>query len=114
MTNVVHVKFPNKSKRKKPRQRVFYLGQYYAGPPLCQSLEKLWIKRKPNNRWTFLQYHYGKAYEQEEYDGDDILDVLQSIPFVDEVTFDDLLQMGWYHKGEIVDLNDLHLDDCDV
>lgn len=105
MTNVVHVKFPNKSERKKPRQRVFYLGQYYAGPPLCQSLEKLWIKRKPNNRWTFLQYHCGRAYEQEECDGNDILDVLQNIPFEDEVTLDDLLEMGWYHQGEIVNLH---------
>jgi len=104
MSNVKYVKFTKKSKRKKHRQRVFYLGQYYSGPPLCQSLEKLWIKRKPNNRWAFLEYQYGKACEQEEYDGDDILDVLQTIPFVDEVTIDDLFEMGWYHQGKVVDL----------
>jgi len=101
MSNVINIKFPRKRVRKHPRQRVFYIGQYYVGPPLCQSLEKLWIKRKPNNRWAFLEYHFGKAYELEEYDGDDLLDVLEGIPMVDEVTIDDLLQMGWYHIGEV-------------
>ena len=75
MNNVIYVKFPNQSKRKLPRQRVFYIGQYYAGPPLCQSLEKLWLKRKPNNRWVFQQKYYGRVCEWEEYDGDDLLDV---------------------------------------
>ena len=104
MSNVIHVKFPKKSKRKLPRQRVFYLGQYYAGPPLCQSLEKMWLKRKPNNRWVFQQRCYGRVYEWEEYDGDDLLDVLEGIPLADEVTIDDLLEMGWYHCGEIIHL----------
>jgi len=102
MSNVIQIKFPKKSKRKLPRQRVFYLGQYYAGPPLCQSLEKLWLKRKPNNRWVFQQKYYGRVYELEEYDGDDLLDALETIPMAEEVTVDDLIEMGWYHKGEVV------------
>ena len=101
MNNVIHVKFPKKSKRTLPRQRVFYLGQYYAGPPLCQSLEKLWLKRKPNNRWVFQQKMYGRVYECEEYEGDDLLAAIDNIPFADEVTVTDLLEMGWYHSGEI-------------
>ena len=106
MSSVIHVKFPKKSKRMLPRQRVFYLGQYYAGPPLCQSLEKLWLKRKPNNRWVFQQKIYGRVYEQEEYHGDDLLTALEAIPLVDEVTPDDLVEMGWYHRGDVVDLFD--------
>ena len=106
MSNVIKVNFPKKSTRKYPRQRVFYIGQYYCGPPLCQSLQKLWLKRKPNNRWVFLEYHYGRAYEQEECDGDDLPNVLDNIPMVDEVTIDDLLQMGWYHRGEVIQLNE--------
>ena len=106
MSNVIKVNFPKKSTRKYPRQRVFYIGQYYCGPPLCQSLQKLWLKRKPNNRWVFLEYHYGRAYEQEECDGDDLPNVLNNIPMVDEVTIDDLLQMGWYHRGEVIQLNE--------
>ena len=106
MSNVIKVNFPKKSIRKYPRQRVFYIGQYYCGPPLCQSLQKLWLKRKPNNRWVFLEYHYGRAYEQEEYDGDDLPNVLDNIPMVDEVTIDDLLQMGWYHRGEVIQCNE--------
>ena len=66
------------------------------------SLEKLWIKRKPDNRWVFLQYHCGKAYELEEYDGDDLLTALECVPLADEVTIDGLLEMGWYHSGEII------------
>ena len=104
MTNVIHVKFPKKSKRKLPRQRVFYLGQYYAGPPLCQSLEKLWLKRKPNNRWVFQQKMYGRVYEQEEYEGDDLLTALESIPMVEEVTADDLRGMGWGRAGDVINL----------
>jgi len=102
MCNVIYANFPHKQKRNLPRKRVFYLGQYYVGPPLCQSLEKLWIKRKPDNRWVFLQYHCSKAYELEEYDGDDLLAALECVPLAEEVTIDDLLDMGWYHKGEIV------------
>ena len=105
MSNVIHVKFPKKSKRKLPRQRVFYLGQYYAGPPLCQSLEKLWLKRKPNNRWVFQQKYYGRVYEWEEYDGDDLPAALEGIPMVDEVRVNDLRAMGWYHIGDIVNFD---------
>ena len=107
MNNVINVKFPKKSKQKLPRQRVFYRGEYYAGPTLCQSLEKLWLKRKPNNRWVFQQNYYGRVYEWEEHDGDDLLSALETIPFVDEVTIDDLLEMGWYHCGEILKLDDI-------
>ena len=106
MSNVIHIKFPKKSKRKLTTQRVFFLGYYYAGPPLCQSLKKLWLKRKPNNHWVFQQKMYGRVYEWEEYDGDDLLTALDGIPLVDEVTIADLVEMGWYHSGEIVSLGD--------
>tara|TARA_B110000914_G_C15355344_1_gene395910 strand:+ start:284 stop:601 length:318 start_codon:yes stop_codon:yes gene_type:complete len=102
MNNVIYVEFQKQSKRKLPRKRVFYLGQYYAGPPLCQSLEKLWLKRKPNNRWVFQQKIYGIVFEYEEYDGDNLLAALDNIPLVDEVTMDDLLEMGWRHQGEVI------------
>ena len=104
MSNVINIKFPKKSKRTLPKQRVFYLGYYYAGPPLCQSLEKLWLKRKPNNRWVFQQKMYGRVYECEEYDGDDLLAALEGIPLAEDVSFDDLLKMGWYHQGEVIPL----------
>ena len=102
MSNVIQITFPKQSKRVLPRRRVFYLGQYYSGPPLCQSLEKLWIKRKPNNRWVFQEKIYGRVHEQEEYDGDDLLEVIDSIPFVDEMTVYDSLDLGWDHHGETV------------
>jgi hypothetical protein len=102
MNNVIYVEFPKQSKRKLPRKRVFYLGQYYAGPPLCQSLEHLWLKRKPDNRWVFQQKIYGIVFEYEEYDGDDLLAALDNIPLVDEVTMDDLLEMGWRHQVEVI------------
>jgi hypothetical protein len=102
MNNVIYVEFPKQSKRKLPRKKVFYLGQYYAGPPLCQSLEHLWLKRKPDNRWVFQQKIYGIVFEYEEYDGDDLLAALDNIPLVDEVTMDDLLEMGWRHQGEVI------------
>ena len=102
MNNVIYVEFPKQSKRKLPRKRVFYLGQYYAGPPLCQSLEHLWLKRKPDNRWVFQQKIYRIVFEYEEYDGDDLLAALDNIPLVDEVTMDDLLEMGWRHQGEVI------------
>ena len=102
MSNVIRVNFTKKLTRQLPQQRVFYLGVYYAGPPLSQSLEKLWLKRKPNNRWVLQQKIYGRVYEYEECDGNDLLNVLERIPLADEITIDDLLDMGWYHRGEIV------------
>ncbi len=68
MNNVIYVEFQKQSKRKLPRKRVFYLGQYYAGPPLCQSLEKLWLEREPNNRWVFQQKIYGIVFKFEDFD----------------------------------------------
>ena len=44
----------------------------------------------------------GRVYDWEEYDGDDLITALESIPLADEVTIDDLLEMGWYHSGEII------------
>lgn len=102
MSNVVCVKFPEKLTRKVPKQRVFYLGVYYAGPPFSQSLEKLWLKRRPNNRWVLQQKISGRVYEYEECDGNDLLNVLEGIPLADEINIDDLLNMGWYHQGEIL------------
>lgn len=101
MSNVIHVKFPKKSKRQLPRQRVFLLGYYYSGSPLCQSLEKLWLKRKPNNYWVLQQKLHGRVVEFEEYHGNDLLEALERIPFANVVTIDDLLEMGWFHTGHI-------------
>ena len=104
MNNIIQVSFPkNKLVCEKSRKRVFYLGVYYCGPALCQSLEKLWIKRKPNNRWVLQQYHYGRVFEWEECSGEELPAVLDTIPFADEITIDDLLKMGWCHQGEVVD-----------
>ena len=101
MSNLIRVNFPKNPMRKLPKQRVFYLGVYYAGPPMCQSLEKLWLKRRPNNRWVLQQKVYGRVYEYDECDGNDLLDVLERIPFAEEIDIDDLLDMGWYHEGEV-------------
>ena len=34
--------------------------------------------------------------------GDKLLTALEAIPFVDEVTIDELVKMGWYHQGEVI------------
>ena len=47
---------------------------------------------------------YGRVYEQEEYEGDDLLEAIEGIPFEDEVTVDDLRAMGWYHCGHVVNV----------
>tara|TARA_B100001093_G_C26438958_1_gene847234 strand:- start:287 stop:427 length:141 start_codon:yes stop_codon:yes gene_type:complete len=43
----------------------------------------------------------------EEYDGDDLFAVLEAISFVDEVSVDDLLEMGWYQSGEVMVFREL-------
>ena len=101
MTNVIHVNFPKKVSTPFPRKRVFYLGQYYAGPPLCQSLENIWLKRKSNDRWVLQHKIQGRVYECGECHSDDLIDTLQGIPLVDEVSIYDLPQMGWRHTGQI-------------
>ena len=65
-------------------------------------LEKLWLKRRPNNRWALQQKIYGRVYEYEECDGNELLNLLEGLPFTDEINIDDLLEMGWYHRGEIL------------
>ena len=58
----------------------------------------------PDNRWVFQQKMYGRFYECEEYDGDDLLAAIEGIPLAEEVSVDDLLEMGWYHQGEVIPL----------
>ena len=36
---------PLKYEKPLPRQRVFYLGIVYTGPPLCQDVTDLYLKR---------------------------------------------------------------------
>ena len=40
---------PLKYEKPLPRQRVFYLGIVYTGPPLCQDVTDLYLKRHRKN-----------------------------------------------------------------
>ena len=45
---------------------------------------------------------YARVYECERYDGDDLLTALNGIPLAVEVTIDDLIEIGWYHRNEVI------------
>ena len=106
MTNIV--KFPTKAKRDKPlpRQRVFYIGFRYVGPFLCQDVQNLHLKRKRVIEgvrwWSIIRYgHYDEndsreySIELEECRENDLPDMLDEYDIGDQVTFDELREMGW-------------------
>ena len=106
MTNIV--KFPIKVKRDKPlpRQRVFYIGFRYVGPFLCQDVQSLYLKRKRVIEgvrcWSIIRYgHYDEndsreySIELEECRENDLPDMLDEYDIGDQVTFDELREMGW-------------------
>ena len=106
MTNIF--KFPKKVKREKPlpKQRVFYLGYRYVGPMLCQDVQNLYLKRKGLNDgirwWSIIRYgNYDEndsreySIELEECRENDLPDMLDEYDIGDQVTFDELREMGW-------------------
>ena len=106
MTNIVN--FPHKAKREKPlpRQRVFYIGFRYVGPFLCQDVQSLYLKRKRVidgiRLWSIIRYgHYDEndsreySIELEECRENDLPDMLDEYDIGDQVTFDELREMGW-------------------
>ena len=106
MTNIVN--FPKKIKREKPlpRQRVFYIGFRYVGPSLCQDVQSLYLKRKRVMEgvrfWSIIRYgHYDEnnsreySIELEECRENDLPDMLDEYDIGDQVTFDELREMGW-------------------
>ena len=110
MTNIV--KFPKKVKREKPlpRQRVFYIGFRYVGPFLCQDVQSLYLKRKKVIErvrwWSIIRYgHYDEndsreySIELEECRENDLPDMLDEYDIGDQVTFDELREMGW--RGQV-------------
>ena len=110
MTNIVN--FPKIETREKPlpRQRVFYIGFRYVGPFLCQDVQNIYLKRnglKEGLRtWSLITY--GK-YDEDDYkeysielescEENDLPDLLDEFDVGNQVTFDELRQMGW--TGEV-------------
>ena len=109
MTEIIQ--FPSKQKRSKPmpKQRVFYIGYRYVGPMFCQDVQNIYLKRngliKGARTWSLIRY--GKYDENdckeysieldrcEEYGLPDLLD---EYDVGDQVTFDELRDMGWRGK----------------
>ena len=110
MTNIVN--FPKKIKREKslPRQRVFYIGLRYVGPFLCQDVQSLYLKRKRVIEgvrwWPIIRYGHYDENDSREYSIDleecrenDLPDMLDEYDIGDQVTFDELREMGW--RGQV-------------
>ena len=79
----------------KPRQRVFHLGVRYVGPPLCQDLQHVYLKRHPTNEWGFLHYSEGFSFEFERCDSWDLMERIYDLNLTDNPTEEDLISMGW-------------------
>ena len=97
---------PLKYEEAVPRQRVFYLGIIYTGPPLCQDVTDLYLKRhgKKNNvrKWSLITYGKYDEFDKRNYsleldicDEDDVPDMLCQYHIGNHITFDDLRKFGW-------------------
>ena len=96
MTNVITLPEREKLTVGSQHQRVFYLGFVYRGPPLMQEVQNVYLKRhgrkEGTRRWSIITY--GKFDEWYK---------------PDEVTFDDLWEMGW--DGDISKWRDAKMYD---
>ena len=101
-----------------PRQRVFYLGIVYTGPPLCQDVTELYLKRhgKINGarKWSLITYGKYDEFDKRNYsleldicDEDDVPDMLCQYYIGNHITFDDLRKFGWngnvFNNAEIIE-----------
>ena len=111
MTNIVN--FPKIEKREKPlpRQRVFYIGFRYVGPFLCQDVQNIYLKRnglKEGLRtWSLTTYGKYDENDNKEYsieldscEENDLPDLLNEFDVGNQVTFDELREMGWRGRVE--------------
>ena len=102
------IKFPTKEKREKPlpKQRVFYIGFRYVGPYLCQDVQNIYLKRNGlKNRvrtWSLITYGKYGANDYKDYSieldscvENDLPNLLDEFEVGEEVTFDELREMGW-------------------
>ena len=113
MTNIK--KFPKKihSTNPLPRRRVFYIGYRYVGSALCQELEDVYLKRKGkvhgNRKWSIITYvkceESGREYSFEEAEcyQDAVPDMIGSIGLEEEVTLEQLRDMGWSESANVID-----------
>ena len=101
---------PLKYEKPLPRQRVFYLGVVYMGPPLCQDITDLYLKRHGNinglRKWSLITYDKHDEYDKRKYsieldrcDEDDVPDMLRQFYIGEHITFSDLRKFGW--KGKV-------------
>ena len=101
-----------------PRQRVFYLGVVYTGPPLCQDVSELYLKRhgkiNGERKWSLITYGKYDEFDKRNYsieldicDEDDVPDMLCQFYIGNHITFDDLRKFGWngnvYNEAKIID-----------
>ena len=101
-----------------PRQRVFYLGVVYTGPPLCQDVTELYLKRhgkiNGERKWSLITYGKYDEFDKRNYsieldicDEDDVPDMLCQFYIGNHITFDDLRKFGWngkvFNNAKIID-----------
>ena len=100
---------PLKYEKPLPRQRVFYLGVVYTGPPLCQDVTELYLKRhgkiNGKRKWSLITYGKYDEFDKRNYsleldicDEDDVPDMLCQFYIGNFITFDDLRKFGWNGK----------------
>ena len=109
MTEIIQ--FPSKQKRSKPmpKQRVFYIGYRYVGPMFCQDVQSIYLKRngliKGARTWSLIRYGKYDENDYKEYSIEldrceeyGLPDLLDEYDVGDQVTFDELRDMGWRGK----------------
>ena len=106
MTNIITLPEREKLPESSQRQRVFYLGFVYRGPPLMQEVQNVYLKRhgrkKGTRRWSIITYGKFDEWDVRTYslelancEEDDVPDMIDEWYKPDEVTFEDLWEMGW-------------------
>ena len=102
---------PLKYEKTLPRQRVFYLGVVYTGPPLCQDVADLYLKRhgkiNGKRKWSLITYGKYDEFDKRNYsleldwcNEDDVPDMLCQYHIGNHITFDDLRKFGW--NGNVI------------
>lgn len=105
MTNVITLPERERLPIGSQRQRVFYLGFVYRGPPLMQEVQDVYLKRHGRKdgirRWSIITYSKYFEWDVRSYslelancEEDDVPDMIDEWYKPDEATFEDLWEMG--------------------
>jgi hypothetical protein len=110
MKNIIQFPFEEPLKCPLPRKREFYIGYRYVGPPFCQDVQNLFLKRSRfkngSRKWEIITYTKYDDADTRKYSivldqckEQKLTEMIDDFCLGSKVTFQKLRDMGWQGRA---------------